>query len=131
MAEVYHFLECEIKRIGSAAGDTTATSIDAYAEGVSVSLSRELQPRTDTSGVVQQRIETTREATMSISKLYASDPFLFDGNAIKLIMGNALGTETWQLSNAYWTNKELSGSPDESGIAYGLEIVGNDFGTVS
>lgn len=129
--EVYHFLECEIKRVGSAAGDSTETSIDAFAEGVSVSVSRELQPRIDTSGVVQQRVPIATEASMSIQRLFTSEATLFDGNAIKLIMGNIIGTTSYQLSGAYWTNKDFSGGPDDDGITHDLQIVGQDFGTVS
>jgi hypothetical protein len=129
MAEVWTFLECYIKRVGSTGTDTAEYSIDAYAEGVTVSLTRDVIPRMDTSGVAQQRIETRRQAEMSINALYSADVSLFDGNNVKLYFMNALGTETWQMTKAYWTNKGWSGGA-VGGITYDVTVVGNNFGTV-
>lgn len=130
MAEVYSFLECEIYQLGSKAGDATAYAVDAYAEGVSVSVSRELTPRTNDQGVVMQRVPVKTEAQMTISRLYAkNDTFFSDGNNIKLIMGNALGTESWQMGTAYWQNKSFAGAGDGL-VAYNVSLVGNSWGTV-
>lgn len=127
MPEVYHFLECEIKRVGSVVGGTTEYSIDAYAENVSVTMGREFVEMKDTSGVVQKRVPVGSTCEMTIGKLYQADVSLCDGNAIKLYMGNALGTETWQMLGAYWANKDFGG--DEL-IAYNVSITGKSFGTI-
>lgn len=129
MAEVYSGLEAYIYRVGSSVGGTTETAIDAYAEGVNVTLSRELRSRTDTSGVVQQRIPVGKSAEMSISRLYIDDPHLCDGNNLKLYLMNSLGTQTYQLTGAYWENKGWS-APGDDLVKYDVTIVGRDFGTV-
>jgi len=129
MAEVYSALEAYIYRVGSKAGDSTETAIDAYAEGVDVKLSRALRARTDTSGVVQQRIPLGKEAEMRISRLYSDDPHLCDGNNLKLYFMNSLGTQTYQLTGAYWSNKGWRGDGDDP-VNYDVTIVGRDFGTV-
>lgn len=130
MAEVYNFLECEIKRCGSVAGGTTEYSIDAYAEELSVSVSRDLADRADTSGVIQQRIPVKSQVEMQISKLYQADFSLFDGNDIKLYMGNTLGTETWKATKCYWQNKGWSGGAGDDGLRYEVSITASTFGTV-
>ena len=126
MAEVFSVDECVIKRVGSASGDTTETSIDAYMEGVHVDLSRELQPRVDTSGVVQQRVPMSKGAVLSVDTMYASAPFVFDGNDIKLYFANALGTETRTLSKAYWDGQGWEAS-NGGAVAYHVQFIGNDF----
>ena len=129
MGEVYTFLECEIYKCGTVAGGTTPYSIDAYAEGISVGVSRELTPRTDDQGVVKQRIPVKTEAQMSIVKLYAEDLSFVDGNSIRLVMGNALGTETWEMGSVHWQSKGWSAGGDSIAM-YDVSLVGNSFGTV-
>ena len=129
MAEVFSALECYIYRVGSKLGDTTEAAIDAFAEGVSVTLNRELVPRVDTEGVIQSRVSMGKSADMTISKLYSDDPHLFDGNNVKLYMGNSLGTQTYQLTGAYWSSKGWSASGDEA-ISFDVSVMGRDFGTV-
>ena len=129
MGEVYTFLECEIYKCGTTAGGTTPYSIDGYAEDVTVGVSRELTPRTDDQGVVRQRVPVKTEAQMSIGKLYAEDLSFVDGNSLRLVMGNALGTETWEMGSAYWQSKGWSAGGD--GVAtYDVSLIGNSFGTI-
>lgn len=129
MAEVYTFLECEIYKCGTTAGGTTPYSIDGYAEGVTVTLNRELKPRENDQGVVVQRVPVKTEAQMGIQKLYAADLSFVDGNSLRLVMGNALGTETWQLGTAYWQSRGWGAGGDEV-VRYDISLVGNSFGTV-
>jgi len=129
MAEVFSALECYIYRVGSKLGDTTEAAIDAFAEGVNVSVSRELVPRVDDQGVIQQRVSFGKTAEMTISKLYSDDPHLFDGNNIKLYMMNSIGTQTYQLTGAYWSNKGWGASGDDT-VSFDVAVVGRDFGTV-
>ena len=129
MAEVFSAPECYLYRVGSKAGDTTETLIDAFAEGVSVSLSRELVPRMDDQGVVKQRVSFGKSAEMSISKLYSDDPHLADGNNLKLYMMNSVATQTYQMTGAYWSSKGWSADGD-SPVTFDVSISGADFGTV-
>ena len=131
MSEIYSFYEAELKRVGTASGDTTETAIDAYAEGISVEVSREVQERIDTSGVVFDRVPIQTRVTMSISKLYCkdADSFLFDGNDMKLYFNDGIGSETWQMDKCWWLSKGWSLSSD-SLCTYDIEISGNSWGTV-
>ena len=129
MAEVFSALECYLYRVGSASGGTAETLIDAFAEGVSVSLSRELTPRVDDQGVVKQRVSFGKSAEMSISKLYSDDPHLADGNNLKLYMMNSVATQTYQMTGAYWSSKGWSADGD-SPVTFDVSISGADFGTV-
>lgn len=129
MAEVFNFLECYLYRVGTTGTDTTETSIDAYAQGVTVNLNRELMERVDQSGVVQDRVPIRATAEMSIAKLYSEDPFLLDGNNIKVYFQNVTGTDTYTMTNCWWTGKGWSGASDDTGCRYDLTIVGGSFGT--
>lgn len=131
MSEVYTGLECVIKRVGSASGDSTETAIDAYAEGVTITVSRELTPRTDTQGVVQDRVPVATSAEMSISKLFSDDPFLFDGNNIKIYLndGGATGSAVYQMDNCWWQSKGYSGDA-QGPMRYDVSVVGDNFAAV-
>jgi hypothetical protein len=124
MAEVYSFLECTLKKVGTASGDTTETAMGAYAEGITVTLTRDLGERFDTEGVRQRRIVLKKQAQMDIAKFFGTDDYLFDGNDIKLYMQNSTGTQTWTLSKAYWSNK---GWMCTDAVRQNVTIVGNDF----
>jgi hypothetical protein len=129
--EVFSALECELYRLGTVAGDTTAYSCHAYCEGISVSVSRELTPRKNDQGVVVQRVPVQTEAQMTIAKMYAADDYVFsDGNSLKLVMGNVTGTESWVLGSAYWQSKSLAAAGDGL-VAYDVSLVGNSWGTTS
>lgn len=131
MSEVFSALECELYQMGTASRGTTPYSCDAYAEGLSVSVSRELTPRMNDQGIVVQRIPVRTEAQMTISRLYAKNDTAFtDGNDVKLIMGNALGTETWLMGSVSWQNKSFAAGGDGL-VAYNVALVGNSFGTTS
>lgn len=130
MPEVYSFLEATIKRVGSTVGGTTETDIDAYAEGITVSVSRELTERKNTSGVVKDRIPTSTRAEMNIKKFYSDDPFLLDGNNIKLYLDTGVGSVTWQMGTCWWESKTMGGDAEGGPISYECNIVGNSWGTV-
>lgn len=124
VSEVYCLNECQLKRVGSAAGDTTETVIGAYAEGITVNVTREFGERFDTSGVRQKRIELKRQAQVDIKKLYASEDFLFDGNDIKFYLVASTGSEVKTLTKAHWQTKgyEVSDLVREN-----VTVIGNDF----
>lgn len=125
MAEVFTIDECTIKRVGSAAGDSTEATISSFAEGVNVSVTRNFGERFDTEGVRQRRVPLWTEAVMTINKLYDATPFLFDGNDVKVYLANSIGgTETWTFSKAYWRNK---GYAFESTARLNVEVVGNNY----
>jgi len=125
MAEVYSFEEATLKRVGTASGDTTETTL-AYAEGISVSRSRELVPRTDSQGVVKERVVRATSAQMSINKLYGTADHLFDGNDIKLYLIGVTGSEVWTFAGAYRSNEAWATSADGL-VTYDAEIDGRDF----
>ena len=129
MGEVYSFNECTIKKVGSAAGDSTESKIDNFATNVRVYVKRKLAERRDHTGNVLERIPQGTEVDMSIDKLYCNDVTLFDGNAIKLYFSNSVGSETWQMGGAYWESKDWGASGDGL-FAEGLAIKGNTWGTV-
>ena len=129
MPEVYSFLEATIKRVGSTVGGTTETDIDTFAEGVTVSVSRELTERKDKTGRVWDRMPTSTRAEMNIKKLYSDDPFLLDGNNIKLYLNTGLGSVTWQMGTCWYESKTMGGDA-EGPMTYECNIVGNSWGTV-
>jgi hypothetical protein len=129
MAEVWSFAEAIIKRVGSASGDSTESQIDNFATNVRVYLKRKLAERRDHSGNVLERISQGVEVDLSMDKLYVNDPFLFDGNAIKLYFGNSVGSETRQMGGCYWESKDWGAAGD--GLwSEGITIKGNSWGTV-
>jgi hypothetical protein len=129
MGEVYSFEEATIRRVGSTSGGTTLADIDNYATNVRVTVKRTLAERRDHTGNVLERIPQGVDVDMSMSKLYANDPFLFDGNAINLIFSNSTGSETNQIGGAYWESKDLGASADGL-FDQGISLKGNTWGTV-
>ena len=130
MSEVYSFLEASVIRIGTTAGGTVETSM-VYVEGVDVSVKSNLAERRDTQGVVQTRFPLSTDVEMKIKKLYGTDMFLLDGNAINIVLQNSVtGTETWQMAGCWYEKKGWKGAPQSGPMTYDISLVGKSWGTV-
>src|SRR3972149_236921 len=99
MAEVFHSDMTLIRQITG----TAESRIDVFAADVDIQTKKEFFEITDDAGEVVKRHQTGQAAEMSISKMFASEINLTDGNTVKVYFGNTLGTTTYGMGSCYVT----------------------------
>ncbi len=127
MAEVWQFDECLI-RTGTS---STGSRIDAYAEDVNVDLSYSFKDCADPeTGQVFDRIETGREANMTIGALWAGDFVHTNGQPIRVYFTSSAGVaSTYQMGSAFVQSRGWSMAQDAL-CKHDVKIVGANYGTV-
>ena len=126
MAEVFHSDMTLIRKITG----TVESRIDIFAQDVDIQTKKEFFEVTDDAGDVVKRHQTGQSAEMSISKMFASEINLTDGNTVKVYFGNTLGTTTYGMGSCYVTDKGWKIGEDDP-VIHNVRIIGRNFGTTS